>query len=120
MTATLLSAVLGESPLATSVTAAGSARLVVRHTADAPAVTVWADGSKLNHGRGFEWGETRRYPVPAGTYSVAVSPAGSTTPVIGPTELTVRAGFSYQVHAWGNGDAGYALAIVATRVGQAH
>lgn len=104
----------------TRVTAAGSARLVIRHTADAPPVTVWADGSKLNRGRGFEWGETRRYPVPAGTYSVAVSPAGSTTPVIGPTELAVRAGFSYQLYAWGNSDAGYALAIVATRVGQAH
>jgi hypothetical protein len=40
--------------------------------------------------------------------------------VIGPTRLTVRAGFSYQVYAWGNGDAGYALAIVATEVGQEH
>ena len=104
----------------TAKTGAGDARLVIRHTADASAVTVWANGSKLNRGRGFEWSETRRFEVPAGTYRVAVSPAGTNDPVIGPTQLTVRAGYSYQVYAWGNAAAGYRLAVIASQVGQAH
>lgn len=96
----------------------GLARLVVRHTADAPAVTVWADGSRLNRGRQFVWGESRRYNVPAGDYEVFVSVAGETDPVIGPVSLTLMAGYTYTVYAWGNGDAGYDLAVIAIEVGE--
>ncbi len=96
----------------------GLARLVVRHTADAPAVTVWADGSRLNRGRQFVWGESRRYNVPAGDYEVFVSVAGETDPVIGPVSLTLMAGHTYTVYAWGDGDAGYDLAVIAIEVGE--
>lgn len=96
----------------------GFARLVVRHTANAPAVTVWADGSRLNQGREFVWGESRRYNVPAGDYEVFVSLAGETDPVIGPVQLTLMAGYTYTVYAWGDGDAGYDLAVIAFQVGE--
>lgn len=103
---------------ATRKTEPGLARLVVRHTADAPAVTVWADGARLNRGREFVWGESRRYNVPAGDYEVFVSLAGESDPVIGPAQLTLQAGFSYQVYAWGNAADGYAFAVVALQVGE--
>jgi Domain of unknown function (DUF4397) len=96
----------------------GLARLVVRHTANAPAVTVWADGSRLNRGREFEWGKSRRYNVPAGDYEVFVSLAGETDPVIGPVQLTLMAGHTYTVYAWGDGAAGYDLAVIAIEVGE--
>ena len=82
-------------------------------------MTVWADGSRLNQGREFVWGESRRYNVPAGEYEVFVSLAGETDPVIGPVDLTLEAGFSYQVYAWGNAADGYALAVVPLEVGEA-
>jgi Domain of unknown function (DUF4397) len=104
----------------TRKTEAGEARLVVRHTADAPAVNVWANGSPLNRGRQFEWGKTRRFDVPAGHYEVFVSLARRSAPVIGPVDLALKAGVSYQVYAWGNGAAGYDLALIPLRVGQQH
>lgn len=104
----------------TRKTGAGEARLVVRHTADAPAVNVWANGSPLNRGRQFDWGSQRRFDVPAGGYEVFVSLARQSDPVIGPANLSLAAGTSYQVYAWGNGDAGYAFAVVPLEVGQQH
>ena len=103
---------------ATRKTDEGLARLVVRHTADAPAVSVWADGSRLNPGRQFVWGESRRYNVPAGEYEVFVSLAGETDPVIGPVTLTLEAGTSYQVYAWGNAEGGFDLAVIPLVVGE--
>ncbi|HET9671778.1 MAG TPA: DUF4397 domain-containing protein [Actinomycetota bacterium] len=103
---------------ATRKTEPGLARLVVRHTADAPAVTVWADGARLNPGREFVWSESRRYNVPAGDYEVFVSLAGDSDPVIGPVQLTLEAGFSYQVYAWGNAADGYAFAVIPLQVGE--
>ena len=99
-------------------TEAGEARLVVRHTADAPAVNVWANGSALNRGRQFVWGEQRRFDVPEGNYEVFVSLARRSDPVIGPADVSLKAGTSYQVYAWGNGDAGYGLAIIPLVVGE--
>ena len=102
----------------TRKTDAGEARLVVRHTADAPAVNVWADGSPLNRGRKFVWGEQRRFDVPEGDYEVFVSLARQSDPVIGPVDLSLEAGVSYQVYAWGNGAAGYELALIPLEVGE--
>ena len=102
----------------TRKTEAGLARVVVRHTADAPAVNVWADGSPLNRGRKFVWGTQRRFDVPAGDYEVFVSLARQSKPVIGPADLSLTAGYSYQVYAWGNGDAGYGLAVIPLEVGE--
>jgi Domain of unknown function (DUF4397) len=103
---------------ATRKTEEGLARIVVRHTADAPAVAVWADGSRLNRGRQFVWGESRRYNVPAGEYEVFVSLAGETEPVIGPVDLTLEAGVSYQIYAWGDADSGFDLAVIPLNVGE--
>jgi hypothetical protein len=102
----------------TRKTDAGEARLVVRHTADAPAVNVWANGSPLNRGRQFVWGTQRRFDVPEGDYNVFVSLARQSAPVIGPVDLSLMAGYSYQVYAWGNGAAGYSLALVPLEVGE--
>lgn len=84
----------------TSEIAAGEARLVVRHTAAAPAVDVLADGSALftnlaNPDEGMA-------DVPAGDYSVAVAATGTTDPVIGPADLTLEDGTAYFVHAVGS------------------
>ncbi|MGZ8598544.1 MAG: DUF4397 domain-containing protein [Actinomycetota bacterium] len=102
----------------TRKTEAGEARLVVRHTADAPAVNVWANGSPLNRGRQFVWGTQRRFDVPEGDYNVFVSLARQSAPVIGPADLSLMAGYSYQVYAWGNGTAGYNLALIPLEVGE--
>lgn len=96
----------------------GLARVVVRHTADAPAVNVWANGSPLNRGRQFVWGTQRRFDVPEGDYNVFVSLARQSDPVIGPVDLSLMAGYSYQVYAWGNGTAGYNLALIPLEVGE--
>ena len=95
----------------------GQARLLLRHTAAAPAVNVWAGGAKLVGGEWFDWGSRARRDVPEGTYAVKVTLPGSTTAVIGPATLTLNEGTVYQVFAWGSGSAGYALAVVPTVVG---
>jgi hypothetical protein len=61
----------------------GRARLTVRDTPQAPAVNVWAGGTKLIGGSGFSWGDGRTFAVPHDTYRVKVSLPGTKTPVIG-------------------------------------
>ena len=102
----------------TRKTDAGEARVVVRHMADAPAVNVWANGSPLNRGRQFDWGSMRGWDVPEGDYEVFVSLARQSDPVIGPVDLSLEAGFRYQVYAWGNGTAGYGLIVIPLEVGE--
>ena len=79
---------------------AGNARLVVRHTAAAPAVDVLVDGSPAltNLANPNE----AKAEVPAGTYAAAVAATGTTTPVIGPANLTLEAGTAYFVYAIGS------------------
>lgn len=83
-------------------TAAGKARLSVRHTAKAPAVNVWAGPAKLIGGTQFTWGKGATLGVPAGTYPVKVTLPGSTKAVIGPASKTLAAGRAYQVYAVGS------------------
>jgi hypothetical protein len=80
--------------------AAGKARLVVRHTAAAPAVDVLVNGSPAltNLANPNE----AKAEVPAGTYAAAVAATGTTTPVIGPANLTLQAGTAYFVYAIGS------------------
>jgi len=80
--------------------AAGKARLVVRHTAAAPAVDVLVNGSPAltNLANPNE----AKAEVPAGSYSAAVAATGTTTPVIGPANLTLQAGTAYFVYAIGS------------------
>ncbi|MBN1094361.1 DUF4397 domain-containing protein [Blastococcus sp. TML/M2B] len=82
----------------TSAVPAGQARVTVRHTAAAPAVDVRAGG-------------TAPLPAPASTITADVVLAGTDTVAIGPADLTLAEGTSTIVYAWGNGEAGYDLAV---------
>ncbi len=88
----------------TSPTAAGQGRLTVRHTAAAPAVDVLAGGAPVvtNLSNPAE----QKLDLPAGTVSAAVAATGTTAPVIGPADVTVRDGVSTIVYAWGSLQAG--------------
>jgi hypothetical protein len=85
----------------TSAIDAGNGRLVVRHTAAAPAVDVKADGavafSNLSNPN------EASADLPAATYSVEVVPTGADEPVvIGPADIAVKDGESLTVYAVGS------------------
>jgi hypothetical protein len=80
--------------------AAGQARLVVRHTAAAPAVDVLAGGQAVV--TGVTNPNEKALEVPAGTVAAAVAAAGTTEPVIGPADLDLQEGTSTFVHAIGS------------------
>jgi hypothetical protein len=80
----------------------GQARLVVRHTAAAPAVDVRADGEVLLGGLTNPNEDTA--DVPAGTYSADVTLAGENQTVIGPADLQLAEGTSTIVYAWGSAE----------------
>lgn len=82
--------------------AAGEGRLTVRHIAAAPAVDILAGGSAIIED--LENPDEAIRTVPANTYNVAVAAAGTTTPVLGPTDLPVAAGKNTIVYAWGSLD----------------
>ncbi|WP_199584733.1 DUF4397 domain-containing protein [Blastococcus sp. TF02A-30] len=93
----------------TSAVPAGQARVTVRHTAAAPAVDVRAGGTPVVEG--LTNPDEATLTVPAGTISADVVLAGTDTVAIGPADLTLAEGASTIVYAWGNGDAGYQLAV---------
>jgi hypothetical protein len=95
----------------------GNARLTVRHTANAPAVNVWANGAKLVGGTDFTFGNSATLQTPKGIYAAWVSLPGDFNPVIGPAVLELKAGLAYQVYAWGDGTNGYNLAVLSLNVG---
>jgi hypothetical protein len=84
----------------TAETPAGQGRLVVRHTAAAPAVDVLAGGSPVFTNLTNPNEESAQ--LPAGTVSASVAAAGTTTPVIGPADVPVVAGQSTIVYAIGS------------------
>lgn len=84
----------------TSTTAAGEGRLVVRHTAAAPAVDVLAGGEPVI--TGLENPNEETLALPAGTVPAAVAAAGTTDPVIGPVDVPVVAGQVTIVYAIGS------------------
>ena len=83
----------------TSETPAGQARVVVRHTAAAPAVDVLA-GNKVVVDNLIN-GKQAALFVPAGQLSASVAVHGTTTPVIGPVSLSPQAGQTLIVYAIG-------------------
>jgi hypothetical protein len=85
-----------------SATAPGDARLVVRHTAAAPAVDVRADGDVLFGGLANP--DEQSVDVPAGTYSADVTLAGENSAVLGPADLQLAEGTSTIVYAWGSAE----------------
>lgn len=96
----------------TSAVPAGQGRLTVRHTAAAPAVDVLADGTAVVTNLANP--DQQSLVVPAGTVSAAVAATGTTTPVIGPTDLTIAEGVSTIVYAWGSLQAGNLQLAVQT------
>jgi hypothetical protein len=80
--------------------AAGNARLVVRHTAAAPAVDVLANGEAVITNLANP--DEAQADVPAGDYSAVVAATGTTAPVIGPAGLTLEEGTAYLVYAVGS------------------
>ncbi|QIM21782.1 DUF4397 domain-containing protein [Phycicoccus sp. HDW14] len=90
--------------------AAGQARLVVRHTAAAPAVDILAGGKPVFSGLTNPKEDSA--DLPAGSVSAAVALAGTTDPVIGPADLDLKEGTSTIVYAYGSAeDANLALAV---------
>ena len=86
-----------------STIAAGSGRLVVRHTAAAPAVDILANGNAAF--TNVPNGEEGSADLGAGTISAEVVPTGATEPVvIGPADLPVGEGSSLIVYAVGSLD----------------
>jgi hypothetical protein len=97
----------------TSAVPAGQGRLVVRHTAAAPAVDVRANGEVAfpNLSNPNE----ASADLPAGTVSADVVPAGATEPVvIGPADLPVTEGQTLVVYAVGSLDAGTLQTLTET------
>jgi hypothetical protein len=85
----------------TSAIAAGQGRLVVRHTAAAPAVDVKANGAVAF--AGLTNPNQASADLPAGTISAEVVPAGAASPVvIGPADLAIESGSSLIVYAVGS------------------
>ncbi|SOC47994.1 protein of unknown function [Blastococcus aggregatus] len=93
----------------TSAVPAGQARVTVRHTAAAPAVDVRAGGTPVV--QGLTNPDEATLTVPASTITADVTLAGTDTVAIGPADLTLAEGTSTIVYAWGNGEAGYDLAV---------
>ncbi len=97
----------------TARTAAGQGRLVVRHTAQAPAVDVLAGGQPVF--RNLTNPNEAKADLAAGTVSASVVPAGATTPVvIGPADLSIQAGSSLIVYAVGSLDGGSIQVLTET------
>ena len=99
----------------TKPVAKGTAKMVVRHTAAAPAVDVWVNGVPVF--TDFTNGETEKVTVPKGIYAGWVSLPGDYMPVIGPTVTEIKKGFMYQIYAIGDATNGYEFAFIATKVG---
>lgn len=99
----------------TAPTAAGEGRLVVRHTAAAPAVDVLAGGSPVF--TGLTNPNEDSADLPAGTVSAAVALAGTTDPVIGPADVPVVEGQATIVYAVGSAEAGNLQVLVQTITG---
>lgn len=93
-------------------TPAGKGRLIVRHDAAAPAVDIFADGRLTM--RGLTNPHQSKANVRAGTYSVAVALKGTTTPVIGPADVTVKRHQDTIVYAWGSASQGNLTVAVQT------
>jgi hypothetical protein len=84
----------------TAPAAAGSGRVVVRHTAAAPAVDVLVGGTPALTNLTNPNEQSAELPV--GTVSATVAATGTTEPVIGPADVPVVAGQATIVYAIGS------------------
>lgn len=101
----------------TSQLEAGEGRLTVRHIAAAPAVDVWANGEVAVPG--LENPDEASLTLPASTVEAAVSLAGETDPVLGPTPVEAAEGTNTIVYAWGSAEDG-SLALATQTVEAMH
>jgi hypothetical protein len=89
----------------------GTAKLSLLHAVPKTPVDVFVDG-KLTL-KNFQPGSIAGpLALPAGTYSVAITAAGSTKPLIGPASVNVAEGANTIVYAWGSakqGDLAFAV-----------
>lgn len=93
-----------------SQTAAGEARLTVRHAAAAPAVDVRAGGTPVIEG--LTNPDEQVLDLPAGTVSADVVLAGTEDVVLGPADVELMEGTNTIVYAWGSAaDGNLALAV---------
>lgn len=81
-------------------TTAGEGRLVVRHTAAAPAVDVRANGAVAFPG--LTNPNEAKTDLPAGAVSADVVLAGTDTVAIGPADVNLAEGTNTIVYAWGS------------------
>ncbi|ANF32616.1 hypothetical protein A0130_13905 [Leifsonia xyli] len=95
-----------------SKTPYGQGRLVVRHTAAAPAVDVLAGGTPVI--RSLTNPNQAALVLPAGTVNASVALAGTTAPVIGPAAVPVASRQNTIVYAWGSASAGNLTVAVQT------
>jgi hypothetical protein len=100
-----------------SPTAAGKGRLVVRHTAAAPAVDVLAGGAVVfaNLANPNE----AKADLDAATVSATVALTGTTAPVIGPADVPVVEGQETIVYAVGSAEANN-LSVLVQTIGGLH
>ena len=96
---------------------AGQARLIVRHTAAAPAVDVRAAEKPVF--KGLTNPKEAKADLPAGTVSADVVLAGTDTVVLGPTEVNLKEGTATIVYAIGSADDD-SLDIVAQTINGLH
>jgi hypothetical protein len=97
----------------TAATEAGEGGVVVRHTAAAPAVDVYAGEAKVISSLENPDSAGPLY-VPAGTVSASVTAAGATDPVIGPADVPVTEGELTIVYAIGSLEADTLGVVVQT------
>ncbi|WFE64334.1 DUF4397 domain-containing protein [Micromonospora sp. WMMD714] len=101
----------------TAKLAAGKARLIVRHTAAAPAVDVRAGGKPVFEG--LTNPKEAKADVDAGTVKADVVLAGTDTVAIGPADLTLKEGTATIVYATGSAE-GKNLDLVAQTITGLH
>ena len=98
-------------------TAPGQGRVTVRHVAAAPSVDVLAGGTPVI--TALTNPNEAKLDLGAGTISASVAATGTTTPVIGPTDVAVQEGVNTILYAWGSLADGN-LAIAVQTIGGLH
>ncbi|MGL5857266.1 MAG: DUF4397 domain-containing protein [Angustibacter sp.] len=96
----------------TTAVPAGMERVIVRHTAAAPAVDVLAGDKAIIENLSNP--KEKALMVPKGSVSVAVAAAGTTDPVIGPVTLDLKGASTTVVYAIGSLDAENLTAVTQT------
>lgn len=103
-----------------SKTGSGQTRLIVRHTAAAPAVDALFFPGTANELRvgPLANGQQTAAGLPAGNYTAALVPAGTSTAVYGPFSSDLKAGKVYVVYAVGTLGSTFKLLTQEISVGQ--